>query len=81
MARARLASGHCTERGQLTQRGELTGASPDLEQRRDFHLGHPHGYSYEPQHLNLEEVSRKWGPTDEAVGAVATDIVEGRNNS
>jgi hypothetical protein len=42
--------------------------------------GHPHGSMYEPQHPNLEEVARKVVLTGEAVGAMATDDVEGGND-
>jgi hypothetical protein len=45
------------------------------------HIGHPQGSNYEPQHLNLEEVVRKRGLTDEAVGVAATDGVEVGNYS
>jgi hypothetical protein len=70
---------HHVECGQHTQRGVLTDTSPELERRQGFHLAHPHGSSYEPQHLNLEEVAGKRGLTGEAVRAVATDVIKGGN--
>jgi hypothetical protein len=68
--------GHC---GQCTQRGaELYGAAAAYR-RQGLHLGHPHGSNYETQYLNLEEVVVKRGLTDEAIGAVATNDVDGGN--
>jgi hypothetical protein len=61
--------------------GELTGALPELERGQGFHLGHPHGSSYELQHLNIEEVARNRDLTGEAVRAIATDGVEGENGN
>jgi hypothetical protein len=61
------------------RRGEPTGASPELERWQGFHLGHPHGSSYEPQHLNVEEVAGNMGLIDEAVEAAATDDDVGGN--
>jgi hypothetical protein len=81
VARACPARGHRVECDQRTQRGELAGASPELERQQGFHLGHPHGSSYEPQHLNLEEVAENRDLTGAAVGAVATDGVDGGNCS
>jgi hypothetical protein len=66
-------------RGQYTQRGKLTDASPNLKRQHGFHPAPPHGSSYEPQHLNLDEVTAKRGLTGEAVGAAATDDVERGN--
>jgi hypothetical protein len=66
-------------RGLCTQHCELTSASPELERRQGFHLAHPHGSNYEPQHLNLEEVVRKGGLTGEVVRVAATDSIEGGN--
>jgi hypothetical protein len=71
---------HRAEHGQHTRRGELTNTSPELKWRQGFPLYHPHGSSYEPQHLNLEEVAGNRGLTGEAVGAAATDDIEGGNN-
>jgi hypothetical protein len=48
-------------------------------QRQGFHLAHPHGSSYEPQHLNLEVVVGRRGLTSKAVRVVVTDGVEGGN--
>jgi hypothetical protein len=66
---------HC---GLLPQRGaELYGVATTYR-RQGFHLAHPHGSSYEPQHLNLEEVAGKWGLTGEAVGVAAIDgVIDG----
>jgi hypothetical protein len=72
--------GHRAVRGQRPWRGELTGTSPELERRQSFNPSQPLGSIYEPQHLNLEEVSEKGVLTDEAVGAAATDSVDGGND-
>jgi hypothetical protein len=77
---ARLACGHHAVHGQCSQHGELTSASPELEQQQGFHPGHPHGSIYEPQHLNLEEVAGKGVLTIKAVGAASTNDVKGGND-
>jgi hypothetical protein len=65
---------------QLTQHGELAGASPELKRRQGFHPGHPHGSIYEPQHPSLEEGARQGVLTSEAVRVAATNGVEGGND-
>jgi hypothetical protein len=56
-------------------------ACSELERRYGFHLSHPHGSSYESQYLNLGKVAGNRGLTGEAVRAVATDDVDGGNDS
>jgi hypothetical protein len=72
---------HRVERDQHRQRGELAGALLELKRRQGFHLIHPHGSSYEPQHLNLEEVPGNRTLISKAVRGAATDGVEGGNDS
>jgi hypothetical protein len=42
---------------------------------------HPHGSDYKPPHRELEEAARGVVLTGEALGAVATDGVDGGNGS
>jgi hypothetical protein len=71
----------CGHRGQRTRCGlELYGAVMAYR-RQGLHLGHPHSYNYELQHLNIEEVVGKTGLTGEVVGVSVTNGVEGGNYS
>jgi hypothetical protein len=76
----RAVRGHRTECDQCMRRVELAVASSELERRRGFHLDHPHGSSYKPQHLNVEEVAGNRGLIDEAIEAMTTDDVVGGND-
>jgi hypothetical protein len=52
----------------------------EVKRRQGLHLDHPHGSNYKPQHQNLEEVAGERVHIDEAVGAAATDDVDGGND-